>query len=178
MVRILITLAKAAPPIARTITTSDSHVGTSGTQEIGWPPLRNGSELPCRASMMSLTPDEAQHHGQAQRKIDELVKQLSEQEVQLLQTEQCEHVGREHDERIFGQAEKWRGSNRKRTQRRMVPMVRNTMSIGVQCFTPFVDSTQLFAVVFIGDLDDPCAVRESTRSHGISSSSSPPGDEF
>ena len=52
-----------------------------------------------------LDADEAQHHGQAGRQVDELVEQSTQQEVQLLQAEQCEHVGGEHQERILGQAE-------------------------------------------------------------------------
>ena len=105
MLFILITEATDAPPIASTITASDSHVGTSGTQWTPSPPLMNGKVLPCRASMMSLTPMKTEHHGQAGRQVDELVEQSTQQEVQLLQAEQCEHVGGEHQERILGQAE-------------------------------------------------------------------------
>ena len=50
------TLAMADNPMATTITTSDTHVGTSGTQETGWPPLMNGSVLPLNASITSLMP--------------------------------------------------------------------------------------------------------------------------
>ena len=100
-----------------------------------------------------LDADEAEHHGQAQRKIDELVKQLAEQEVQLLQTEQCEHVGREHDERIFGQTEN--GGDRIESEHHVggADGQEHDEHRGPMLHT-VLDSTQLFAVVFIGDLDD------------------------
>ena len=49
--------------------------------------------------------DEPEHHGQAERQVDEFVEQCAKQEVQLLQAQQCEDVRREHEERILRQAE-------------------------------------------------------------------------
>ena len=85
--------------------------------------------------------------------VNKLVKQLSEQEVQLLQTEQCEHVGREHDERIFGQAEN--GGDRIESEHHVggADGQEHDEHRGPMLHT-VLDSTQLFAVVFIGDLDD------------------------
>ena len=100
-----------------------------------------------------LDSDEAQNHGKSKRQIHQLVEQLSEQEVQLLQTEQREHIGREHNERILRQTENRRngikgkhhigGADGQKDDQHRSPILGTVF-----------DGTQLFSVILIGDLDD------------------------
>ena len=54
--RLLARLALVATPSAETITTSESQIGMCGAHSMGWPPLMNGTLLPCNASRTNLTP--------------------------------------------------------------------------------------------------------------------------
>ena len=99
-----------------------------------------------------LDANEAQHHGKSKRQIHQLVEQLAKQEVQLLQAEQCEHIGREHNERILRQTENRRngvkgkhhigGADGQKDDQHRSPILGTVF-----------DGTQLFSVILIGDLD-------------------------
>ena len=95
--------------------------------------------------------DEPEHDGQAHRKIHQLVKQFAQQEVQLLQAQQGEHIRGEHDERILGQAENRRNrierehdiggadGQEHNEHRRPEPL-------------PVLDRPQLLSIVFVSDV--------------------------
>ena len=48
--------------------------------------------------------DESEDEGQTVVQVQQFVEESVDQEEQLTQAQQCEHVGREHDERFLGQS--------------------------------------------------------------------------